>query len=102
VAPRDAELLERIDLSREIFSLTKNRTPDPSEIPAPEFKGEIRRSAICLVSQAVDIDWSIFLGVLRKSSASSLPKKIVSDGDVRRPSVVWPSRRLRYSAPFAD
>jgi hypothetical protein len=26
----------------------------------------------------------------------------VSDGEVRRPSVVWPSRRLRYGAPFAD
>jgi hypothetical protein len=24
------------------------------------------------------------------------------DGEVRRPSVVWPSRRLRYGAPFAD
>jgi hypothetical protein len=76
--------------------------PDPSEILALEFKGEFRRSAICSVSQTIDIDWSIFLGVLRKSGVSSLPKKTVSDGEVRRPSVVCPSRRLRYGAPFAD
>src|SRR5258705_4981909 len=80
----------------------KNRIPDPSEIFALEFKGEFRRSAICSVSQTIDIDWSIILGVLRKSGVSSLPKKTVSDGEVRRPSVVCPSRRLRYGAPLAD
>jgi len=65
---------DAIDLSRKIFPLTtKNRIPDPSEILALEFKGEFRRSAICSVSQTIDIDWSIFLGVLRKSGVSSLP-----------------------------
>src|SRR5437899_10924215 len=75
----------------QIFPLTtKNRIPDPSEILALEFKGEFRRSEICSVSQTIDIDWSIFLGVLRKSGVSSLTKKAVSDGEVRRPSVVVP------------
>ena len=79
----------------------KNRILDPSEIFALEFKEEFQRSAICSVSQTIDIDWSIFLGVLRKSGVSSMPKKTVSDGEVR-PPVVWPSRRLRYGATFAD
>src|SRR5258708_714415 len=78
--------------------MTKNRIPDPSEIPALEFKGEFRRSEICSVSQTIDIDWSIFLGVLRKSGVSSLPKKTVSDREVRRPSVMWPSRASRDTA----
>ena len=68
----------------QIFPLTtKNRIPDPSEILALEFKGEFRRSAICLVSKTIDIGWSIFLGVLPKSGVFSLPKKTVSDGEVR-------------------
>jgi hypothetical protein len=80
-----SEASERIDPSRKIFPLTtKNRIPDPSEILALEFKGEFRRSAICSVSQTIDIGWSIFLGVLRKSGVSSPPKKTVSDGEVRR------------------
>jgi len=70
--------------SRKIFSLTtKNRISDPSEILALEFKEEFRRSPICSVLQTVDIDWSIFLEVLRKCGVSSLPKKTVSDGEVR-------------------
>src|SRR5882757_2354517 len=75
--------------------------PDPSEIIALEVNAEFRRSAFCSVSQTIDIDWSIFLGVLRKSGVSSLPKKTVSDREVRRPSVVWPSRRtrLRQASP---
>src|SRR5258707_11175657 len=59
-----------------IFPMTtKNRIPDPSEILALEFKGEFRRSAICSVSKTIDIGRSIFLGVLRKSGVSSLPKR---------------------------
>ena|SRR5437868_2474885 len=38
--------------------------------------------------QTIDIGWSIFLGVLRKSGVSSLPQKTVSDGEVRRLSGV--------------
>src|SRR5713226_9101510 len=82
-----------------IFPLTtNNRIPDPSEILALEFKGEFQRSAICSVPMTIDIDWSIFLGVLRKSGGSSLPKKTVSDREVRRPSVMWPSRAGRDTA----
>jgi len=62
---------------------TEEPYPDPSEILALEFKGEFRRSAICSVSQTIDIDWSIFLGVLRKSGVSSLAQKTVSDGEAR-------------------
>jgi hypothetical protein len=46
-----------------------------------QFKGEFRRSAICSISETIDIEWSIFLGVLRKSGVFSLPKKTVSDGE---------------------
>jgi hypothetical protein len=42
---------------------------------ADQFKGEFRRPAICSVSKTIDIGLSIFLGVLRKSGVSSLPKR---------------------------
>jgi len=46
-----------MDPSRKIFPLTaKNRIPDPSEVLAPEFKEEFRRSAICSVSKTIDVD----------------------------------------------
>jgi hypothetical protein len=46
---------------RKLFLRTmKNRLPDPSKICALDFKKEFRRSAICSVSQTIDIDWSIF------------------------------------------
>jgi hypothetical protein len=46
---------------RKFFLRTmKNRLPDPSKICALDFKKEFRRSAICSVSQTIDIDWSIF------------------------------------------
>jgi len=42
---------------------------------ADQFKGEFPRPAICSVSKTIDIGLSIFLGVLRKSGVSSLPKR---------------------------
>jgi hypothetical protein len=61
----------------------KHRPLDPSENRALDFKGEFRRSAICPVSETIDVDWSIFLEVLREGGAFSLSKKTVSDGDAR-------------------
>jgi hypothetical protein len=47
---------------RKFFLRTaKNRLPDPSEIPALDFKEEFRRSAICSISATIGIDRSIFL-----------------------------------------
>ena len=66
----------------------QNPAGDPRLTAGFRFKGEFRRSAVCSVSQTIDIDWSIFLGVLRKSGVSSLPQKTVSDGEVRRLSGV--------------
>ena len=61
---------------------TKSRLADPSEIRALEIQGEFSRFAICSVSTSIDIDWSIFLEVLREDGVSTLPKKTVSDGEV--------------------
>jgi len=62
-------------LHRKFFlRIAKNRLGDPSEIRAPEFEGEFRRSAISSVSATIGLNWSIF-AIFCESSVTSLAKK---------------------------
>jgi len=87
---------------------TKNRLRDPSEICAIDFKNEFRRSAICLVSAAIGIDWPIC--DLRSDRPPSAPRqKTPSPGaslgswQGRKPAIGERamSAGLRLSAPSA-
>jgi len=46
--------------SANFLRIVKDRRGDPSEIRAPDFKGEFWRSTICSVSATIDIDRLIF------------------------------------------
>jgi hypothetical protein len=52
----------------------KNRLTDPSEIRAFDFKGEFRRSAICLLPATIGVDRPI-LGIFRENGSSAWRKK---------------------------
>ena len=53
----------------------ENRLPDPSEICAPEFKGEFRRFGIGSVSATIETNWSIFSDGRRLSRTKNSQKR---------------------------
>lgn len=74
------EASERIELLMKIYSAhAKHRLSDPSEIRALDFIHEIRRSAICTVSETIRIDRQIF-GVCSNDVPSIPGSKIPSAG----------------------